>query len=604
MKIRIVLIALLINVFAFSQSLNFAWLTDTHTGSPKAEEDLTNCVNDINNRTDVAFVVVSGDIAEKGRNKELEDAHKILENLKVPYYIIPGNHDTKWSESACTKFIELWKDDKFSFEYNGIRFIGINSGIIWRGGGGHVTPEHLNWLDSVITKIPKEQEVYFFIHHQLDRETDNWFKVTNILRKANIKAVFVGHGHSNKLYNFNGIPGAMGRSSLTGKGKSWGYTLAETKNDTIFLNEINNSGVPKLWGTISKTQKLEIPFVDSLQFKNYGVNIVAEIDLNTTISASMHTSEGNIFAATLNGSVYNWNSKGNQVWKYNTYNTIVSTPVASGGLLSVGTIEGDLITLNQSTGKVEQILGIGEPITSQLITVPFTFGTEKSFAIIAGTATGKLFSYELYSLNPVWTNSDAKMMIETKPLFVKDRIIYGSWDNYLYCVDTKSGMLNWKWSENLNFYYSPAACYPVSDGKNVYIATPDKYVSAVDLMLGKTVWRKNDFGAWESIGMGKDNKQLLIKSVSDKFQIAGTDGKKIKTIEVKYGLDTMPSEPIDIGGKVLFSSKNGYVYLIDEKGNFKPLLFLGTSRLHSVKQVSPNTFAVSNMDGKIIIFEL
>ncbi|MHC1738809.1 MAG: PQQ-binding-like beta-propeller repeat protein [Ignavibacteriaceae bacterium] len=604
MKIKYIVLALLFSIPLFSQSFKYAWLTDTHIGSPKASEDLLNCVNDINNNKEIEFVIISGDVAEKGRDGELEESFDIFSKLDKTYYIIPGNHDTKWSESGGLKFRQLFKEDKFHFESNGIVFLGINSGILWRGGGGHITSEDLVWLDSVISLIPEGKEIYFYLHHELSQDTDNWFKVSNIIRKRNIKAVFIGHGHANKLYNFNGFPGAMGRSSLTAKGKSWGYTLVSTLNDTIFLHEVNNAGIQKPWGVMPKTGMVTVPEIDSVQFKNYGANIISKFDLKTTISASLHTAGNNVYAATYSGMVYSWKATGEENWKYNTHNSIVSSPVEAGGLLCVGTLEGDLFTLRTEDGKADQVLGLGEPITSQLITTPFEFNQQKSFAVIAGTSTGKLYSYEIYSLNPIWTNTDATMMIETKPIFINDRIVYGSWDNYLYSVDSKTGLLNWRWTENKNFYYSPAACHPVTDGKNIYVATPDKFVSAVDLLLGKTVWRKNDFGAWESIGISSDKKQLLVKSVSNKFYTVSTDGKKSKVWDLGFGLDTMPSEPLESGGNILFGTKNGFVYLIDAAGNAKPLLYLGTSRVNSVRKVNADTFAVSNMDGTVVIFKL
>jgi 3',5'-cyclic AMP phosphodiesterase CpdA len=73
----------------------FAFLSDTHIGSPNgsAEEDLRRSVRDINAMSDIAFVVLTGDITELGTNEELKLAKQVLDSLDVPWYIIPGNHD-------------------------------------------------------------------------------------------------------------------------------------------------------------------------------------------------------------------------------------------------------------------------------------------------------------------------------------------------------------------------------------------------------------------------------------------------------------------------------------------------------------------------------
>lgn len=127
-RILLLLTAIIFIAVAYAQHkpFRFAFLSDTHIGSPdgKAEEDLRRTVEDINKMTDIAFVVITGDITELGTNDELRRAKQLFDALKVPYHIIPGNHDSGWSESGGVSFITSFGDDKFSFEYNGIRFLG------------------------------------------------------------------------------------------------------------------------------------------------------------------------------------------------------------------------------------------------------------------------------------------------------------------------------------------------------------------------------------------------------------------------------------------------------------------------------------------------
>ena len=96
----LLLSAILLN--AQIKPFRFIHISDTHIGSPdgKAEEDLRRTVEDINRMTGIAFVVLTGDITELGTDDEIKRAKEILDGLKVPWYIIPGNHDTGWSESG------------------------------------------------------------------------------------------------------------------------------------------------------------------------------------------------------------------------------------------------------------------------------------------------------------------------------------------------------------------------------------------------------------------------------------------------------------------------------------------------------------------------
>src|SRR5215475_12630911 len=107
------------------KSFRFIHISDTHIGSPNggAEEDLRRTVRDINQMNDVAFVIITGDITELGTDRELETAKRILDSLRIKYYIIPGNHDSGWSESGGVSFTRIFGYDKFTFDHNGIRFI-------------------------------------------------------------------------------------------------------------------------------------------------------------------------------------------------------------------------------------------------------------------------------------------------------------------------------------------------------------------------------------------------------------------------------------------------------------------------------------------------
>src|SRR6185436_3120090 len=100
------LLFIVVNGYGQTKPFRFAFLSDTHIGSPNgsAEEELRRSVRDINTMKDIAFVVLTGDITELGTDQELQAARKILDSLTVPYHIIPGNHDTGWSESGGNSF--------------------------------------------------------------------------------------------------------------------------------------------------------------------------------------------------------------------------------------------------------------------------------------------------------------------------------------------------------------------------------------------------------------------------------------------------------------------------------------------------------------------
>ena len=99
-----------------AQQARFAVISDTHIGAGSAASALESVVAAVNSRPALEFVVVAGDITEKGRLTEFVEAKKILDGLKVPYYAVPGNHDSHWIGHGLTNFLKTWPEDRFFFQ--------------------------------------------------------------------------------------------------------------------------------------------------------------------------------------------------------------------------------------------------------------------------------------------------------------------------------------------------------------------------------------------------------------------------------------------------------------------------------------------------------
>ena len=191
-------------------TFQFALVSDTHIGGEGADEDLRRTVNDINANDSLAFVIISGDVTEFGSDLELLLAKKILDGLNKPWYIVPGNHDTKWSESGAESFRRVFGSEAFAFLHNGYLFIGTNSGPNMRMGPGQIPRENIVWLDSVLN-VPQNREVKIISinHYPLDDGLNNWYELIDRLKKRDVRLALCGHGHSNRVLDFEGIPALM-----------------------------------------------------------------------------------------------------------------------------------------------------------------------------------------------------------------------------------------------------------------------------------------------------------------------------------------------------------------------------------------------------------
>ena len=613
MKKLIFIFVLIISLSGLSsgQGLKYAWIISPGIGQAGADTALSNIVTSINSDSTLEFVIVSGNLTAHGYNKELELSKSILDKLSIPYNVIPGENDLRRSESAGEKINSVFGAKHFFFRSGNCLYLGLNNSVTWRNGGGHFSPEELSWLTDTLKSISPNDEICLYSYFPFDSKTDNWFKVTNMLTDFKVAAIFSALGKSETISKGYMVPTIVGANSFDIK--HWSYNIIENKNDSLFFYEVKDGNL-RQWGTI-EDQPVNFSKIDSAQFQNepeaLGKNTSSleaiklwQKNIGSTMLNDLISDGSNVIATSENGKIFCYDTTGRKLWEYDSKETIVGRPVISSNYIAIATLQGDLISLNSKTGELIQVIGIGEPLTSQLITTKIEYNGNMTTGIIVGTSTGNLYCYSLDTFEMIWENHSAKGLIRTLPLIKEHRLFYGSQDGYLYCIDDRTGILYWKWNEKNDFYIAPAVCPPLSDGSGIYISTPDKYVSKIDFLLGITKWRK-DLQSWESLGLSNDGKNLILKTISNNVVFVSTrNGRKHKTVNLKYGFDLDPTRPLEWKGSYLIAAENGNVYLIDKHYNAKAILFLGNCRLNSVINIKNNIFAVSNMDGKIVCFEL
>jgi outer membrane protein assembly factor BamB/predicted phosphodiesterase len=552
------------------KTFRFAFISDTHIGSPdgKAEEDLRRTVEDINKMTGIAFVVLTGDITELGTDDEIKRAKEILDGLKVPWYIIPGNHDTGWSESGGQSFIKIFGYDKFSFEYEGIRFLGCASGPYLRMSDGHVPRDAVNWLDEELKKLKPQQPVIFLNHYPIDNGLDNWYEITDRLRHYNTWAILCGHGHANKAMNFEDIPGVMGRSNLRAKDSVGGYNLVDVRKDSmIFSVRRPGTNILRQWtGVKIETRKYDV--TAKHKRPDYSINEQYE----KPVSIWSYSSDANIISTpAIKGDIVVFgnqngdiicaiaNDEKEPVWKFRTGGAIFSSPVIIGNNVIVGSADGFIYCLGLKSGRVNWKKQTGAAVLgSPLIhgDTVFIGGSDHSFLAL-DSKTG----------NTIWQFKGLNGPVVSTPLLYEGKIIFGAWDTNLYALNSSTGELKWKWSNGSTVRnYSPASCIPVANNGIVYVVAPDRYITAINSHDGKTLWRNNDTRVRESIGISEDGKWVYGKTMQDTLSAYAASHEKQSaawTMHVGFGYEHVPSMLIEQDGKLFFGTRNGVIYCID-----------------------------------------
>jgi 3',5'-cyclic AMP phosphodiesterase CpdA len=207
---------------AFSGDFEFAVIGDTRprfeSESFKPFERLIIKIN----ASQPALVVNLGDLiygyGPASKEKQWDKYETVTRAIQVPYYQLPGNHDTHSKEARKIygrRFGKFYR----SFDYGDCHFVLLDNteGERW----GYLGPAQLDWLKQDL-KETRAQAVFVFLHFPVwepERITPEYYEfwartLHPLFRASRVRAVFGGHYHTyGPTREFDGI-----RYFITGGG--------------------------------------------------------------------------------------------------------------------------------------------------------------------------------------------------------------------------------------------------------------------------------------------------------------------------------------------------------------------------------------------------
>jgi outer membrane protein assembly factor BamB/predicted MPP superfamily phosphohydrolase len=591
--------------------LTFVHLSDTHIGSETGAEDLRRTVQDINQNEAIQFVIISGDITEFGSDEEIKLAKQILDSLNKTWYIIPGNHDGNWSESGANTFKRVFGNDVFSFKEGNYLFLGTNSGPNMRMSPGQIPRENIVWLDSVLNKTDSGTPIIFVNHYPMDSSLNNWFEAIDILKTKNIQLILCGHGHANRVLNFEGIPAVMGRSNLRAKSLAGGYNIVTIKNGTLTYEERNPvTGAQKQWAqlqlfnhhfTSDTTQYYRPSYAINTTFKN--VKTRWQFHDKSDIGSGVALAKNLVIASNSNGDVYALNLKnGKKIWSFASKGKIYSTPAVEKNQVVVASTDDNIYCLSTSTGKLLWKFETQKPIVANPLI--------KNGVVYIGSSDGHFRALDLINGNLKWDFDSVKNFVVTTPLFYKNKIYFGSWGTEFYALNAETGKLAWKWNNgSANRMFSPAACYPVATGGKIFIVAPDRYMTVFNAQTGDVIWRKKDENnrVRESMGLSKDSALVYAKTMQGELIGISTSQPDMKIIwksNTQLNYEIAPTAIVEFQNIIYVPSNSGVVTAVNRNdGSILWKHKISNALITNITPVAKNKIIVTTMDGKVTCLE-
>lgn len=157
------------------------------------------------------FILVSGDVVQKGDPSYVADAKGYFGSLGLPCYLVPGNHDMYFSSSGggWSAYKGFGLPSSFSFAVGGLRVIGLDSASGTLGG------EQMAWLEAelaakteahclVFTHMNffpvKGELMYFGFSSEGERDL-----LETLFFRHGVEYVVSGHTHRYDAYSLGGV---------------------------------------------------------------------------------------------------------------------------------------------------------------------------------------------------------------------------------------------------------------------------------------------------------------------------------------------------------------------------------------------------------------
>lgn len=583
----------------------FVQLTDLHLSNKSAIDALQYSIDEINATDSIDFALITGDITDQGDRATMIRAKSYFDKLKVPYHIVLGNHETTWSESGCMDFREIFGEESFCFEHNGVKFICFNSGPLLKMAYGHVSPKDIKWATDELKKNPNQPAIIVSHYPMMDGDVDNWYNVTDALRSpGNVRLFIGGHYHTLRDLSYDGIPGILMRSNLRDKDGKSGYGLFVV-NEKEIKAYVKNAGVaPVFAASYTLTQPVYNPSSKAEHYPDYSDNkhysFVKEawkIETNGAFYSSPAIEGKMVFTGDNEGDIKAFSLKdGSRKWSFHTNGRIVGGVAVKKGIVVCGSADKNIYALKAKDGSLIWKVSTNGPVLGAV--------SIEGNTVFIGASDGTLRAINLNDGKPVWTFNGVKGYIMTKPLVTKERVIFGAWDSNLYCLQRNNGTLLWKWSGSPgHMHYSPAQVWPQATKKNVFIVDPLRTMSSIDIQTGATNWRTSQSKVRESMGLSLDAKRVYGKTMQDSvvcYDATSMKPKELWACNVGFGYEHGPCMLPEKGGIVFGSTKEGLIFAIEAKSG--KLLWrhkVSNSLMSTVIPLSNKRILFSDTDGHV-----
>ena len=579
--------------------VKLAILSDVHvTPCDSNEGKLREAVAEIN-AADLDAVMMTGDLTNEGSDEQLLNVKGILDGINHPLYVIPGNHENNWSQSACKTFNDLWGSDRFVFTVDNLVVVGMNCGPFMKMGDGHIKQEDLLWLDSTLNAMVKPgMKVLSINHYPILDDLDNYRAYVDNLKKYPVITHQCGHYHRWRLYETDGINGVMVRALDMGN-DNYGYTLMTIDLDRNWIYIYNK--------VIGKDPEVMFSYRINLDYytiqttkEHFSVPDGFDVQRVVADNASIFTRVGidakNLYFGNSLGYCKAVDKKTGELrWKYKTEAMLFSRPAVGDKYIVLPASDKRLVWLDKKTGKSKWQYDASGPYVADGV-------VHDGILYQGGYKTFQAWDVKHHRL--LWQYDSINNYCQAAPVVDGNDVIFGAWDTKLRSLDRRTGTLQWQWdNEKTVNLYSPGNVVPVVTPERVVIVAPDRVATAIDRKSGTQLWReKNENKVRESLGYSADGKMAYAKTMDGELIAMGTGDRYelLWKVDLGFGYEHAPCIILEHDGYIYCGSRRGMLAVVNAATHELVFTYrLGTSEVNGFEVDDRGDIYCSLIEGAI-----
>ena len=319
-------------------------------------------------------------------------------------------------------------------------------------------------------------------------------------------------------------------------------------------------------------------------------------------------SGGLVYVGSDDGNFYAIDAQsGAQRWKFEVKSRVPSTPAIAGGRVYFTAYDGNVYALDAASGALKWKFQTGgerrfsgkhlhgtQPAAE---TMPDPFDCYLSSpavwngAVYFGSGDGNVYALDEASGTLKWKFQTGDV-VHASPAIADSTLFIGSWDSYFYALDAITGKEKWRFKTgedpDMHNQVGIQSSAAVMDG-TVYFGCRDSNLYALDTSTGQKKWAFNNKGSWV-VGSPAVREGKVYFPTSDSsllYEVDARTGKVLRSLSFNHWY--LYSSPALAGDVLYIGSTQGKVAAVGLK-DMKVLWSYETdaSKQHSAEYVKPD----------------